>query len=83
MDGTMFLSGLGDQNFGEKGLRDQNNGKKIGISGSRIYHVTTLPEQIQAATDSNFATITKNTDREGYELITLPILRIINEQWPG
>ena len=24
------------------GLRDQNNGKKIGISGSRIYHVTTL-----------------------------------------
>ena len=27
---------------GEMGLRDQNNGKKIGISGSRIYHVTTL-----------------------------------------
>ena len=25
------------------GLRDQNNGKKIGINGSRIYHVTTLP----------------------------------------
>ena len=24
------------------GLRDQNNGKKIGISGPRIYHVTTL-----------------------------------------
>ena len=24
------------------GLRDQNNGKKIGINGSRIYHVTTL-----------------------------------------
>ena len=24
------------------GLRDQNNGKKIGISGSPIYHVTTL-----------------------------------------
>ena len=39
-----------------------------------------MPEQIQAATDSNSATITKNTDREGYELITLPILRIINEQ---
>ena len=25
------------------GLRDQNNGKKTGINGSRIYHVTTLP----------------------------------------
>ena len=25
-----------------KNLRDQNNGKKIGISGSRIYQVTTL-----------------------------------------
>ena len=24
------------------GLRDQNNCKKIGISGPRIYHVTTL-----------------------------------------
>ena len=24
------------------GLRDQNNGKKVGINGSRIYHVTTL-----------------------------------------
>ena len=24
------------------GLRDQNNAKKIGINGSRIYHVTTL-----------------------------------------
>ena len=24
------------------GLRDQNNGKKIGINGSRIYDVTTL-----------------------------------------
>ena len=24
------------------GLRDQNNRKKIGISGPRIYHVTTL-----------------------------------------
>ena len=24
------------------GLRDQNYGKKIGINGSRIYHVTTL-----------------------------------------
>ena len=24
------------------GLRDQNNGEKIGINGSRIYDVTTL-----------------------------------------
>ena len=31
-DGINFLSGL----------RDQNNGKKIGINGSWIYHVTTL-----------------------------------------
>ena len=30
--GSIFLSGL----------RDQNNGKKIGINGSRIYDVTTL-----------------------------------------
>ena len=33
--GSIFL------NFGEMGLRDQNNGKKIGINWSRIYHVTT------------------------------------------
>ena len=29
------------------GLRDQNNGKKIGISGPRIYHVTTLMYRYQ------------------------------------
>ena len=28
--------------LGKMGLRDQNNGKKVGINGSRIYHVTTL-----------------------------------------
>ena len=28
--------------MGKMGLRDQNKGKKIGINGSRIYHVTTL-----------------------------------------
>ena len=28
--------------MGKMGLRDQNNGKKRGINGSRIYHVTTL-----------------------------------------
>ena len=28
--------------LGKMGLRDQNNGTKIGINGSRIYHVTTL-----------------------------------------
>ena len=39
---TIFLLGLKDQHFGKMGLRDQNNGKKIGINGSRIYHVTTL-----------------------------------------
>ena len=28
--------------MGKMGPRDQNEGKKIGISGTRIYHVTTL-----------------------------------------
>ena len=36
------LSGLRDQNVGENGAQDQKNGKKIGINGSWIYHVTTL-----------------------------------------
>ena len=40
--GSILLSGLRDQNFGENGAQDQNDGKKIGISGPRIYHVTTL-----------------------------------------
>ena len=40
--GSILLAGLRDQNLGENGVRDQNNGKKIGINGSRIYHVTTL-----------------------------------------
>ena len=41
--GSIFLSGLtGIKILGKMGLRDQNNGKKIGINGSRIYHVTTL-----------------------------------------
>ena len=31
--GSIFLSGLRDQNFGKMGLKDQNNGKKIGING--------------------------------------------------
>ena len=31
---------------GKMGLRDQNNGKKIGINGSWIYHVTTLQYSI-------------------------------------
>ena len=31
--------------LGKMGLRDQNNGKKVGINGSRIYHVTTLPQR--------------------------------------
>ena len=28
--------------LGKMGLRNQNNSKKIGINGSRIYYVTTL-----------------------------------------
>ena len=43
MDGiNFFYQGSGIKIWGEMGLRDQNNGKKIGINGSRIYHVTTL-----------------------------------------
>ena len=37
-----FYQGSGIKILGKKGLRDQNNGKKIGIGGFRIYHVTTL-----------------------------------------
>ena len=40
--GPCFYQGSGIKILGKKGLRDPNNGKKIGISGSRIYHVTTL-----------------------------------------
>ena len=43
MDGiNFFYQGSGIKILGEMGLRDQNNGKKTGINGSRIYHVTTL-----------------------------------------
>ena len=31
------------------GLRDQNNGKKIGISGPRTYHVTTLVKSTESS----------------------------------
>ena len=37
-----FYQGSGIKLLGKMGLRDQNNGNKIGINGSRIYHVTTL-----------------------------------------
>ena len=37
-----FYQGSGIKILGKMGLRDQNEGKKIGISGTRIYHVTTL-----------------------------------------
>ena len=40
--GSLFYQGSGIKIWGKMGLRDQNNGKKIGINGSRIYHVTTL-----------------------------------------
>ena len=43
MDGiNFFYQGSGIKILGKIGLRDQNNGKKIGINGSLIYHVTTL-----------------------------------------
>ena len=43
MDGiNFFYQGSGIKILGKMGLRDQNNGKKIGINMSRIYHVTTL-----------------------------------------
>ena len=38
-----FIRAQGSKFWGKWGSgRDQNNGKKIGINGSRIYHVTTL-----------------------------------------
>ena len=41
MDGiNVFIST--QEIFGKMGVRDQNYGKKIGISGSRIYPVTNL-----------------------------------------
>ena len=43
MDGiNFFYQGSGIKIWGKMGLTDQNNGKKIGINGSQIYHVTTL-----------------------------------------
>ena len=44
MDGIIFFfyQGSGIKILGKMGLRDQNNGKKIGTNGSRIHHVTTL-----------------------------------------
>ena len=43
MDGiNFFYQGSGIKMLQKMGLRDQNNGKKIGIDGSRIYHDTTL-----------------------------------------
>ena len=43
MDGINFFhQSSGIKIFGKMGLRDQNNVKKIGINGSRIYHVATL-----------------------------------------
>ena len=38
--------------LGKMGLRDQNNGKRIGINGSWIYHVTTLLYQSKLFTHS-------------------------------
>ena len=40
--GSILLSGLRDQTLGKNGAQGINNGKKIGINWSRIYHVTTL-----------------------------------------
>ena len=42
MGSFFFYQGSGIKILGEMGLRDQNNGKEIGINGSPIYHVTTL-----------------------------------------
>ena len=40
--GSIFYQGSRIKILGKIGLRDQHNGKKMGINGSRIYHVTTL-----------------------------------------
>ena len=45
--GSFSLSGFRDQNVGENGAQDQKNGKKIGINGSWIYHVTTLRSEFR------------------------------------
>ena len=46
MDGIKFFyQGSGIKILGKMGLRDQNKGKKIGINGSRIYHVTTVSQR--------------------------------------
>ena len=51
MDGINFFhQGSGINILGKMGLRDQNYGKKIGINGSRIYHVTTLSTGLRPAT---------------------------------
>ena len=39
------------------GLRDQNYGKKIGINGSRIYHVTTLLKALSVNEDTYSAVV--------------------------
>ena len=43
MDGINFFIRAQESNFlGNYGAQGSNNGKKVGINGSRIYHVTTL-----------------------------------------
>ena len=39
---NFFYQDSGIKILGKMGLRGQNNGKKIGINGSRIYRVTVL-----------------------------------------
>ena len=47
MGSNFFYQGSGIKIWGKMGLRDQNNGTKIGINVSRIYHVTTLLSDAQ------------------------------------
>ena len=54
MDGiNFFYQGSGITVLGKMGLRDQNNGKKIGINGSCIYHVTTQEKQNRLVQNEN------------------------------
>ena len=53
--GSILLSGLRDQTLGENGAQELNNGKKIGINWSRIYHVTTLLEDLNEPFRENWS----------------------------
>ena len=62
------------------GLRDQNNGKKIGINGSRIYHVTTLKALLSRHASQQCE---KYRKRSPYRHFSFVVLVAILEMWSG